>query len=126
MDVVAYIAIGGAFIILAVGMWIAAGRIHALEVQVRALWPLEKEVADQYEIIAEQGRDIKRLRVDKAAQDRIIELQQEAIERLQAEIVRLDATWQAKFDALCEWVRASAPEADINGFLAQLEAGRGG
>ena len=125
VNIVAYIVIGSALIILAIGAWVILGKIHVLEKHVKALWPLEEEVANQYKTIAEQGRDIQRLRVDKAAQDTIILEQSKAIERLQAEMVRLDAAWQAKFDALCEWVRVNAPDADIDGFLVQLRAGQG-
>jgi hypothetical protein len=120
VDTVAYIAIGGALIVLAIGAAIIVGKIRRLETQVKALWPLEQEVADQNEIIAEQRKDIARLRVDLTAQNVIIEMQGEGIEELQAEV----ATWKRKFDALIAWVRANAPDAPLNGFLAQLEGQR--
>jgi D-mannonate dehydratase len=111
VDTVAYIAIGGALIVLAIGAAIIVGKIRRLETQVKALWPLEHHVADQNEVI-------KRLKTDIAAQNVTIEIQGESIKKLQAEV----ATWKWKFDAVIAWVRTVVPGKEVDRFLAQLEA----
>ena len=99
-----------------------ARTVYALKSQIGDFGELEARVAKQNETIAEQRAAIDKLKVDVAAQNVIIELQGAGIEELQAEIVRLDAEWRAKLDALIAWVRIVAPEADVNGRVAQLEA----
>jgi predicted RNase H-like nuclease (RuvC/YqgF family) len=125
VDTVAYIAIAGALIVLAVGGWIIADKLRKLETQIKALWPLEQEVADQNEVIAAQGRDIRKLRVEKAAQDTIIAEQRKGIEKLQSTVARLEtevATWKRNFTAVCKYVRENLPDdKKFNNFLAGLD-----
>lgn len=123
MSIGEYIAIAVAFFTLSVSAVLIARKVRVLEVQVKALWPLEKEVADQYETIAAQRKAIEKLQTEAAARNVIIELQGAGIKKLKAEA----AVLRDKFDVLIAWVRANVkPGADLNGFLAQLEAGQGG
>ena len=99
-----------------------ARTVYALKSQVENFADLEKKVAKQNRTMAGYLAAIDRLRVDLAAQKTIIAFQGEGIRKLQAEV----ATWKRKFDAVIAWVRTIAPGADVDEFLAQLEAGPGG
>lgn len=128
MNVEAYIAIAGALVAigsLAISWRTAQSSAAKVEAEIAKLAAEKKDI----EVSAARGALEATADYARELKARVADLETEVsklktlVEAAQTEA----AKWRRWFRALCQFVRDEAPNAPLNGFLAQLEAGpRGG